>query len=296
MSANPREQRTQHRSTSSTRSGTRKSLVQRYQELQLSRSMQLILGILAFLIVCIVLYLIVSAISGLFKGNKADESTTPNAALSTEGELSQTEGIPLQAALNQNPVVDDQPPPEGPSATFQASYDRFGGLRILGLPISNEMTVNGRQVQWFERARIEHWPEFAGTESEFQLGRLGAEFMNGREFAKVEPFVSQPGLQYFPETGYAVSEPFLSFWYQNGALATFGYPISNAIVEQLSDGHAHTVQYFERARLEIHQIEGTQQIQIGLLGSALYARNRFPESVATPHIITVPGPTTVPLP
>lgn len=295
MSVNPREQTTQHRSTASTRSGTRKSLVQLYKELPLSRPMQLVLGILAFLIVCIVLYLIVSAISGLFKGNTS-ESTTINTAETVDNEAGQTEGIQLNAALNQNLVVDDQPPPEGPSATFQASYERFGGLPILGLPISNEMTVNGRQVQWFERARLEHWPEFAGTDSEFQLGRLGAEFMNGREFPKVEPFISQPGLQYFPETGYAVGEPFLSFWYQNGGLPTFGYPISNAIVEQLSDGQAHLVQYFERSRLEIHQIDGTQQIQIGLLGSALYARDRFPETVATPHIITVPGPTTVPLP
>lgn len=294
MSVNPREQNTQHHSTSSTRSGTRKSLAQRYQDLQLTKQMQLILGIFAFLIVCIVLYLIVSAISGLFKSDDA-ATTNSELAVTAEPQDASTEGFPLVAA-NQSLLVDNQPPPEGPSATFQASYDRFGGLRILGLPISNEMTVNGRQVQWFERARLEHWPEFAGTESEFQLGRLGAEFMGDRAFPTVEPFVSQPGLQYFPETGYAVSEPFLSFWHQNGALATFGFPISNVIVEQLSDGQAHSVQYFERARLEIHQIEGTQQIQIGLLGSSLYARNRFPETVATPHVITVPGPTTVPLP
>jgi hypothetical protein len=295
MSVNPREQTTQQHSTSSTRSGTRKSLAQRYQDLQLTKQMQLILAVFAFLIVCIVLWLIVSAISGLLKGNTA-ENTTSTATTTAEGENTQVDPVQWNAALSQNLVVDNLPPPEGPSATFQGSYDRFGGLRILGLPISNEMTVNGRQVQWFERARLEHWPEFAGTESEFQLGRLGAEFMADRSFPTVEPFVSQPGLQYFPETGYAVSEPFLSFWHQNGALSTFGFPISNVIVEQLSDGQAHTVQYFERARLEIHQIEGTQQIQIGLLGSSLYARNRFPETVATPHVITVPGPTTVPLP
>ncbi|MGA7670872.1 MAG: hypothetical protein WBW04_10660, partial [Nitrolancea sp.] len=32
--------------------------------------------------------------------------------------------------------------------------------------------------------------------------------------------------RYFSETGFWVSDPFLSFWNEHGGLGTFGYPIS----------------------------------------------------------------------
>lgn len=38
-----------------------------------------------------------------------------------------------------------------------------GRVPILGLPISEEMEENGRQVQYFERYRLEIYPEYAGT-------------------------------------------------------------------------------------------------------------------------------------
>ncbi|MEO5951914.1 MAG: sortase, partial [Chloroflexia bacterium] len=37
-----------------------------------------------------------------------------------------------------------------------------------------------------------------------------------------------------------------------GGLAQFGYPISEEFVETLEDGKPYTVQYFERARFELH--------------------------------------------
>jgi hypothetical protein len=203
-------------------------------------------------------------------------------------------------------AADFGPTPAGPSATFNTFYQQHGGMEVLGLPISNEMTVNGRRIQWFERARLEYWPENQGTAYEVQLGRLGSEIMQGRRlgseimqgrtFQKPAPFVSQPGLTYFPETGYAVGEPFLSYWTQAGGVYAFGYPISNAVPEQLADGQVHTVQYFERARFELHQNDPVHPVQLGLLGRALFAQDRVPSTVATPRIITAPGPTNVPMP
>ncbi|HLI50674.1 MAG TPA: cellulase family glycosylhydrolase, partial [Thermomicrobiaceae bacterium] len=52
---------------------------------------------------------------------------------------------------------------------------------------------------------------------------------------------------YFSQTGYWVSDPFLTFWRQHGGLTAFGYPISRVFYQ---DGLL--VQYFERARLERH--------------------------------------------
>jgi hypothetical protein len=182
------------------------------------------------------------------------------------------------------------PRPSGPGPSFADFYQQRGGLAVFGYPISDELLVNGRSVQWFERARLEAWPEFAGTPYAVQIGRLGVEFTQGRSFPQQSYFPSRPDLRFFPETGHAVGEPFLSFWSQNGGLDVFGLPISEAIPENLPDGQLHTVQYFERARLEQHG----DQVMIGLLGSALFRREGDTSPIATPAIVTVPPPTPVP--
>ena len=62
---------------------------------------------------------------------------------------------------------------------FLKYWDAHGGLAIFGLPISGEIQeinpVDGKvyTVQYFERARLEYHPEFAGTENEIELGLLG---------------------------------------------------------------------------------------------------------------------------
>ncbi|NNJ11902.1 hypothetical protein EKD04_016335 [Chloroflexales bacterium ZM16-3] len=199
----------------------------------------------------------------------------------------------LQAAPTAEiPAVGEAPgPPPAVAPGFQAYYDTHGGLRVLGRPISALMTVSGREIQWFERARIERWPEFAGTSYEIQLARLGVEYTSGRQFAPQQFFASQPDLRFFAETGHAVGGAFLAFWTQNGGLDVFGLPISEAFDEVLPDGNAYRVQYFERARMELHpEAAGTPyEVQAGLLGTALYQNERRPDTIQ-------PVPTAVPLP
>ncbi len=180
-------------------------------------------------------------------------------------------------------------PPIAPR--FAAAYEAHGGVPILGLPIAAAELMDGREVQWFERARLEYWPEFAGTAYEVQLGLLGVEYTQGRQFARQQPFVSTPELRYFSETGHGLGGVFLGFWERNGGLATFGLPISEEFDEVMPDGHAYRVQYFERARLEYHpEFAGTPaEVQPGLLGSALYRNEPRPTTVQ-------PVPTPVPLP
>lgn len=174
---------------------------------------------------------------------------------------------------------------------FAAFYNDRGGVRLLGNPISAPIEVNGRAIQWFERARLEYWPELAGTPYEVQLGRLGAEYTTGRAFPTQSYFVSRPDLRFFPETGHAVGGRFLAFWEQNGGLPTFGLPISEEFDEVLPDGRTYRVQYFERARLEYHpELAGSpDEIQLGLLGAALYQNESRPSGIP-------PVPTQVPLP
>jgi hypothetical protein len=182
-------------------------------------------------------------------------------------------------------------PPPAVAAGFKDYYDTHGGLNILGNPLSEPITVNGREIQWFERARIERWPEFAGSAYELQLGRLGAEYTAGRQFSTQQFFVSRPDMRFFAETGHALGGAFLTFWSQNGGLDVFGLPISEEFDEVLPDGKTYRVQYFERARLELHtEAAGTPyEVQAGLLGTALYRNESRPETIQ-------PVPTAVPLP
>jgi hypothetical protein len=157
------------------------------------------------------------------------------------------------------------------SARLRAYYDRCGGERIFGRPISALIEEGGRTYQWFERARLEYDPRLAGTPYEVQGGRVGVEATAGRSFPRPAPFQDRPGARFFPQTGYGLSGGFLTFWQQNGGVEVLGYPISGELQETLSDGQVHTVQYFERARLELHpQNPAPYQIQVGLLGRALY--------------------------
>ncbi|MBC8162322.1 MAG: hypothetical protein H7Z42_14025 [Roseiflexaceae bacterium] len=176
---------------------------------------------------------------------------------------------------------------------FRPYYDQFNGAQIFGRPISDVVIVKGRESQWFERARLEHWPENRGTLYEFQPALVGVEFTQGIPFPNQAFFVSNPQLVYSPITNHGVSERFYQFWRQNGGLDIFGWPISEELQEYLSTtGQVHTVQYFERGRLEFHPENAgtTSEIMIGLLGRALYLED------SQPNIISAAKPTPVPVP
>ena len=63
--------------------------------------------------------------------------------------------------------------------TFLTYWNRYGGLPVFGYPLSEEFqelsTTDGKTytVQYFERARFESHPEYAGTPNEVLLGLLG---------------------------------------------------------------------------------------------------------------------------
>jgi hypothetical protein len=174
---------------------------------------------------------------------------------------------------------------------FQNFYNSRNGVRLLGQPISQPLVEGGREVQWFERGRLEYHPEYLGTPYEVQPGLVGVQYTEGRTFPKQQFFASRPDLRYFAETGHGVGGLFLQFWQQNGGLDVFGLPISDEFDETLADGRTRRVQYFQRARMEYwSEFAGTpEQIQLGLLGKMLYDKNPRPTGDA-------PAPTAVPLP
>ncbi|MDQ2805401.1 MAG: ferritin-like domain-containing protein [Chloroflexota bacterium] len=92
----------------------------------------------------------------------------------------------------------------------------------------------------------------------------------------VDSVASTADLAYFAETKHAVAGQFLTFWKQNGGLATYGYPITEAYSgPSPTDGKTYVQQYFQRARFEFHpEHAGTRfEVQLGLLGAEQLLRD-----------------------
>ena len=145
---------------------------------------------------------------------------------------------------------------------FRVRWRQGGGLRIYGLPLTRAVTLrSGIMVQYFERARFEYRPEFAGTPNEVLFGLLGVELGFARPPVE-PPTATSEQVWYFPATGQLIAAPFRTTWRDEGSLRTFGYPIGAAF----TDERGMLVQYFERVRLERSADGASDLILLGLLG------------------------------
>lgn len=167
---------------------------------------------------------------------------------------------------------------------FLSYWRDNGGLAVFGYPIDSERQVDGRVVQWLERARFERHPQNAAPYN-VQLGRLGVGALErqGRDwtsFAKADASAQH----YFAETGHAIADPaFWRTWSGRGlefdgqvgtslaeSLALFGYPISEPEMERNANGDQVLTQWFERARFEYHPTNPEPYtVLLGRLGTEL---------------------------
>lgn len=171
-------------------------------------------------------------------------------------------------------------------------YDSNGGATIFGQPLTEVITENGGQVQYFERARFE-----LQNGGQIGLTRLGSLVTAGRTDPAFTWLNAAPdsGRQFFAKSGHTLGGAFGWFWRQHGGIAIFGYPISEEFTEkQDATGAPMLVQYFERAQF-IYQSDGT--IRLGDLGS-IYAQqhNLAPElrAPAAPIVQLSASTTTFP--
>ncbi|GAB4188708.1 MAG: hypothetical protein OHK0022_00740 [Roseiflexaceae bacterium] len=167
---------------------------------------------------------------------------------------------------------------------FRAFWQANGGLERFGYPLTEELiepeagSGRPRVVQYFERARFEHFPEYSNTPYEVQLGLLGDTIL--RRFGidwQMLPKVPEaaPGCQFFPATGHSLCPPFLQRWQRLGGLPLLGQPISEPFeTKRPGSDQSYTVQYFERARMEFFpEYAGTPyEVQFGLLGREVLTR------------------------
>ncbi len=198
------------------------------------------------------------------------------------------------------------------SGRLRQFWEQNGGLPVFGLPITpqQEATIEGQvvQVQWFERNRLELHPQNAPPH-DVLLGRLGVDALvqQGRDWHTFPTSAPQAGCRYVAETQQNICGDILSTWQAQGleldglpgssdaeSLALFGLPLSAAHTETLTDTEGTTttltVQWFERARFEIHpQQPPPFRVQLGLLGSELQ-QGIAPATPPTPA--GTPGGTT----
>ncbi len=82
----------------------------------------------------------------------------------------------------------------------------------------------------------------------------------------------------FDITGKSIGGKFRTYWEQHGGLAQQGYPISDQFQEVSDlDGKTYTVQYFERAVMELHpENAGTPyEVELSQLGRFQY-KQKYP--------------------
>ncbi len=195
-----------------------------------------------------------------------------------------------------NPVAPPEPPSANARCFEETGYcidgrigeywEQNGGLPVFGLPITPQqpMMIEGKsvQAQWFERNRLELHPDNAAP-YDVLLGRLGADRLaqQGYDWQSMPREAPQDGCRFFAETGRNVCGDILAAWRANGLeldgqrgfnenenLALFGLPLTGLGTETTADGRELQVQYFERARFELHpENDPPFHVQLGLLGN-----------------------------
>jgi hypothetical protein len=145
--------------------------------------------------------------------------------------------------------------------------------------------------EWFEGSQIEPGQGYDSTY--LDLTRIEAtKYLGSGPQATPPPPPAPPpssgncngaNQRLFPETGFCVQGSFLSYWYANGGLAQFGYPISAQQDEtSKTDGKVYAAQWFERARFEWHPEYGNGgEVALGFLGvEAAQGRGHKPDDAS----------------
>ena len=112
-------------------------------------------------------------------------------------------------------------------------------------PLTEEITVHGWRVQYFQNGRLEYHPE---NEPAYRItvGWLGDLLHRRRPPIPASriPRADDPHQRYFPQTGHTVSGDFLQFFETHGGSVRFGLPISEPFLL-----NGRLTQDFQSARL-----------------------------------------------
>lgn len=179
---------------------------------------------------------------------------------------------------------------------FRQFWQQNGGLPVFGYPITPVATIRNPDtnkthfVQWFERHRLEVYPDNPPP-YDVLLGRVGSELLAARgvDWWALPPADGPlPDCIWFEQTGHNLCNQlpgtgFKSYWERYGlqdpalssyeqSLALFGLPLTEAYAETKPDGRLVLVQWFERARFEWYPLNPPPyNVLPGLLGAEIRA-------------------------
>ena len=214
-------------------------------------------------------------------------------------------GTPAQAQTSQRCFTETG---QCISGRIREYWERNGGLPVFGLPLGpqQEMTIEGKsiQAQWFERNRLELHPENARP-YDVLLGRLGADVLaqQGRDWFTFPTVDEASGgdaesCRFFKETRHTVCGEFVQAYRLHGldlgaagnsyeeSLALFGLPLSQPMTETI-EGKEYQVQWFERARFELHpELRSRVRILFGRLGAEIQPMTTSPLANTTWQLVT----------
>lgn len=141
---------------------------------------------------------------------------------------------------------------------FLSFYDAYGGPSVFGYPLTEVITDNGRQVQYFENA-VFYWDAEAPPGECVKLAPMGAMALGliPSWWERETPRVFANGL--------VVSGPLRDFYETYGDAAVFGLPLTNAVMGAGGDA----VQVFENVRMEQYLTAGGARVRLAPLGKAL---------------------------
>ena len=137
---------------------------------------------------------------------------------------------------------------------------------LFGNAISNEMDMNGKRVQYFDRVRFELTMTDKGPQ--VQLAPLGYFLYDETKTSSSEVPIISTNCRYFPKYGHKVCYSFLQFYDEHNGQVYFGSPVSEMITE-----NGQFVQYFEYARFE-YRYNMPADMKVGLTSLGLLSMKR----------------------
>lgn len=157
------------------------------------------------------------------------------------------------------------------------------GAAMIGQPLTRafwERRASGDYalVQYTEQTRLEWTVDglsrgLLGDQVLQRLGWLDAWGQPLHPATARQPRTSAPNALYFDETGHSLAGPFRAAWEAAGGLPALGYPRTEVLREQASDGTVRLIQYAQRGRLEQLLTNGSSPVTLAPLGTeALQAR------------------------
>ncbi len=122
--------------------------------------------------------------------------------------------------------------------------DNFSMLQVQTLQQQGAAYLLSADQEWLGRQ-----PDYMGLLANYSVKKLGRNYI----LFDLNTKPTAADRLYFLESGHTLGGAFRRYWETNGGVAKLGYPLSEELLEANPlDGQAYTVQYFERAALELH--------------------------------------------